>query len=73
MSNQQNDDLHEICFEALCVGYHVWDETQFSAMCHVAGIPSREVLKAAEEDMEPSKRRHFMEDAIDFADSLKER
>lgn len=61
MSNQQNDELYEIAFEALIKGHEVWTEIEFSAMCHLTGIDSRQVLEIIEQDMEPHQRSNYDE------------
>ena len=68
-----NEEMHEMTFNILVKVAPDLTNDELSLLAWHCGVSYREVVDASEEDMEPSKRRHFMEDAQDFADSLKER
>lgn len=68
-----NEQLYETCFEALVKASGVISEIELSALCHMAGIPYKDVLEAAEADMEPHKRTGYAEKMADYADNERKR
>ena len=68
---QQNDELHEIVFWALCKAAEAVSEEQLIALCFACGISYKDVLEAAEADMEPHKRTGYAEKMADYADNLR--
>ena len=73
MSDQANTELYERAFDVLCKVAPMLDNAELGVLCHLCGLSYKDVVNASEADMEPSKRRNFIEEAIDAYESLKDR
>ena len=73
MSQQQHQEFEERSFELACKVAPDLTDDELHLLCYHMGLSYKDVLNAIEADLEPNEKRHFMEEAADFAESLKER